>query len=45
MARPTQRSPEGGRVDAARSTEDRTGRFMKSALAILGETGRTGRLR
>ncbi|OKH71672.1 TetR family transcriptional regulator [Mycobacterium sp. SWH-M5] len=41
MARPTQRSPEGGRVDAARSTEDRTGRFMRSALSILGETGRT----
>jgi len=37
MARPTQRSPDGARADP----EDRTARFMRSALAILGETGRT----
>jgi AcrR family transcriptional regulator len=35
MAKPTPRSPEG--VD----TESRVSRFMRSALAILGETGRT----
>jgi AcrR family transcriptional regulator len=35
MAKPTGRSP----VDV--DTESRTSRFMKSALAILGETGRT----
>lgn len=35
MAKPTPRSPDG--VD----TEPRVSRFMRSALAILGETGRT----
>ncbi|MDV3124915.1 TetR/AcrR family transcriptional regulator [Mycobacterium sp. 21AC1] len=34
MARPAGRPPEAAR-------EDRTSRFMKSALAILGDTGRT----
>lgn len=38
MARPPGRSSEGARADAR---EDRARRFMKSALAILGETGRT----
>src|SRR5271154_6370902 len=37
MAKPTERSPDTVGVD----TESRAGRFMKSALAILGETGRT----
>ncbi|PJK20510.1 TetR/AcrR family transcriptional regulator [Mycolicibacterium goodii] len=40
MARSTPRSPDGVRVDPG-SAEDRTGRFMRSALSILGETGRT----
>ncbi len=38
MARPAERSPEGARAEAQ---ADRARRFMKSALAILGETGRT----
>ena len=37
MAKSTQRTPEGVGVDA----ESRPNRFMKSALAILGETGRS----
>jgi AcrR family transcriptional regulator len=37
MAKPTERSPDTVGVD----TESRASRFMKSALAILGETGRT----
>jgi AcrR family transcriptional regulator len=37
MAKPTGRSPDAVGVDA----ESRVSRFMKSALAILGETGRT----
>jgi AcrR family transcriptional regulator len=37
MAKPTGRSPDALGVD----TESRVNRFMKSALAILGETGRT----
>jgi AcrR family transcriptional regulator len=37
MAKPTGRSPNALGVD----TESRVNRFMKSALAILGETGRT----
>ncbi|MBU8815638.1 TetR/AcrR family transcriptional regulator [Mycolicibacterium goodii] len=40
MARSTPRSPDGVRVDPG-SAEDRTGRSMRSALSILGETGRT----
>src|SRR5882672_4376823 len=37
MAKPSGRSPDAVGVD----TEPRERRFMKSALAILGETGRT----
>jgi AcrR family transcriptional regulator len=37
MAKSTEQAPEGVDVD----TESRPNRFMKSALAILGETGRT----
>ncbi len=37
MAKSTEQAPEGVGVD----TESRPNRFMKSALAILGETGRT----
>jgi AcrR family transcriptional regulator len=37
MAKPSGRSPDAVAVD----TEPRAKRFMKSALAILGETGRT----
>jgi AcrR family transcriptional regulator len=37
MPKPTGRPPDTGGVD----TEPRERRFMKSALAILGETGRT----
>jgi AcrR family transcriptional regulator len=37
MAKSTEQAPEGAGVD----TESRPNRFMKSALAILGETGRT----
>ena len=37
MAKSTERAPDGVGVD----TEPREKRFMKSALAILGETGRT----
>jgi AcrR family transcriptional regulator len=37
MAKPTGRSPDAPGID----TESRVSRFMKSALAILGETGRT----
>jgi AcrR family transcriptional regulator len=37
MAKPTGRSAGAVRLD----TESRTSQFMKSALAILGETGRT----
>jgi len=37
MAKSTGRSPDAAGVD----TESRASRFMKSALAILGETGRT----
>lgn len=37
MAKSTEQAPEGVVVD----TESRPNRFMKSALAILGETGRT----
>ncbi|MHC9296319.1 TetR/AcrR family transcriptional regulator [Mycobacterium sp. LTG2003] len=37
MARPAGRPSGGARAD----TEERVGRFMRSALAILGETGRT----
>ena len=37
MAKPSGRAPEAVGVD----TESRPKRFMKSALAILGETGRT----
>jgi AcrR family transcriptional regulator len=37
MAKATERTPEGIGVH----TESRANRFMKSALAILGETGRT----
>jgi AcrR family transcriptional regulator len=39
MAKPSGRSPAG--EGAAVDTEPRERRFMKSALAILGETGRT----
>ncbi len=38
MARPAERTSEGARAEAH---ADRARRFMKSALAILGETGRT----
>ena len=38
MARPAQQSSEGARAEAL---ADRARRFMKSALAILSETGRT----
>lgn len=38
MAKPTGRSPD---TAAGVDTESRASRFMKSALAILGETGRT----
>ena len=38
MAKPTGRSPD---TAVGVDTESRTSRFMKSALAILGETGRT----
>ncbi|HET6734364.1 TetR/AcrR family transcriptional regulator [Mycobacterium sp.] len=37
MPKSTERTPEGVSVDA----ESRANRFMKSALTILGETGRT----
>ena len=37
MVKSTEQAPEGVGVD----TESRPNRFMKSALAILGETGRT----
>ncbi|WP_102141098.1 TetR/AcrR family transcriptional regulator [Mycobacterium hubeiense] len=37
MAKPSGRQPEPGAID----TESRATRFMRSALAILGETGRT----
>src|ERR687897_2321999 len=37
MPKSTERTPEGVSVDA----EPRERRFMRSALAILGETGRT----
>lgn len=38
MARPTERPSDAARAEAH---ADRARRFMKSALAILGETGRT----
>lgn len=38
MVRPAERPPDGARAQAK---ADRARRFMKSALAILGETGRT----
>jgi AcrR family transcriptional regulator len=38
MARPSERAAEADRADVK---EDRVARFMRSALAILGETGRT----
>ncbi|CRZ14716.1 TetR/AcrR family transcriptional regulator [Mycolicibacterium neworleansense] len=38
MARPAERPSDGARAEAQ---ADRARRFMKSALAILGETGRT----
>ncbi len=47
MAKPTGRSPDTATVDtgaarpATSETESRASRFMKSALAILGETGRS----
>jgi len=45
MAKPTQRLPAGAGRPATSNegvdTESRVSRFMKSALAILGETGRT----
>ncbi len=37
MAKSTEHTPDGAGVDS----EPREKRFMKSALAILGETGRT----
>jgi len=45
MAKPSERAPAGAAPAATSNqtvdTEPRTKRFMKSALAILGETGRT----
>src|SRR5277367_5622781 len=35
------KSSERPQIEARLDTEDRVSRFMKSALAILGETGRT----
>ena len=40
MAKPTGRSPDTGAADGVEG-ESRASRFMKSALSILGETGRT----
>ncbi len=41
MAKPTGRSPATSNPAVGVDTESRASRFMKSALAILGETGRT----